>query len=327
MNSAVDRYLELWNVTKAYPGLLGPVTIVRDFNLILRQGEFVSIIGHSGCGKSTILSIVAGLNDLTSGGVVLAGREIDGAGPDRGVVFQSPSLLPWLTAFGNVMLGVEQVQPNLSRSARSQLVEHCLTLVGLGESLHKRPAELSQGMRQRVGLARAFALNPKMLLLDEPFGMLDSLTRFELQQVLIDLWSQDQKTALMVTHDVDEALFLSDRIVMMTNGPEARVGDILTVPFARPRNRSELLEDPEYYRLREQLVSFLEAQHATRDDHATAVQQPSSPPNEASQGDSDTDTPLVRNVSLAAASVRSSDFQAASPRNGRAPELCRMTLR
>ncbi|MBI5761620.1 MAG: ABC transporter ATP-binding protein [Planctomycetales bacterium] len=327
MNSAVDRYLELWNVTKAYPGRLGPVTIVRDFNLIMRQGEFVSIIGHSGCGKSTILSIVAGLNDLTSGGVVLAGREIDGAGPDRGVVFQSPSLLPWLTAFGNVMLGVEQVQSSLPRSARAQLVEHYLTLVGLGESLHKRPAELSQGMRQRVGLARAFALNPKMLLLDEPFGMLDSLTRFELQQVLIDLWSQDQKTALMVTHDVDEALFLSDRIVMMTNGPEARVGDILTVPFARPRNRSELLEDPEYYRLREQLVSFLEAQHATPGDHSAAVQQHSPRSGQLTKVGPEPDPPLVHDIPLAVTTVTSPDFQAASPRNGRAPELCRMTLR
>jgi nitrate ABC transporter ATP-binding subunit len=327
MNPAVDRYLELWNVNKAYPGLLGPITIVRDFNLIMRQGEFVSIIGHSGCGKSTILSIVAGLNELTSGGVVLAGREIDGAGPDRGVVFQSPSLLPWLTAFGNVLLGVEQVQPDLSRSARSQLVEHYLTLVGLGDSQHKRPAELSQGMRQRVGLARAFALNPKMLLLDEPFGMLDSLTRFELQQVLIDLWSQDQKTALMVTHDVDEALFLSDRIVMMTNGPEARVGDILTVPFARPRNRSELLEDPGYYRLREQLVSFLEAQHGPPVDHSAAAH---SHPPLSGQLQDDAPKPelqLVRCLAAVAAIGPASDGPAVSSRTGRASELCRITLR
>lgn len=256
MNPAVDRYLELWRVSKVY----GDVAVVREFNLWVKQGEFVSLIGHSGCGKSTVLSIVAGLNDLSSGGIVLAGREIDGPGPDRGVVFQSPSLLPWLTALDNVRLGLDQVQPKASTAERRQSASHYLELVGLGNATHKRPAELSQGMRQRVGLARAFALNPKLLLLDEPFGMLDSLTRFELQQVLIDLWAQDQKTALMVTHDVDEALFLSDRVVMMTNGPEARVGDILEVPFPRPRDRQAVMDHPEYYPLRERLVGFLEAQ-------------------------------------------------------------------
>jgi nitrate ABC transporter ATP-binding subunit len=220
----------------------------------------VSLIGHSGCGKSTVLSIVAGLQELTGGGIVLAGREITGPGPDRGVVFQSPSLLPWLTALENVRLGLDQVQQSSSRTERTETARHYLELVGLAEAAHKKPAELSQGMRQRVGLARAFALHPKLLLLDEPFGMLDSLTRYDLQQVLIDLWAQDQKTALMVTHDVDEALFLSDRVVMMTNGPEARVGDILEVPFPRPRNRQDVMEHPDYYRLRERLVEFLEAQ-------------------------------------------------------------------
>jgi nitrate/nitrite transport system ATP-binding protein len=256
MNPAIDRYLELWRVSKVY----GDVAVVRDFNLWVKQGEFVSLIGHSGCGKSTVLSIVAGLNDLTTGGIVLAGREIDGPGPDRGVVFQSPSLLPWMTALENVRLGLDQVRPKAPKAERRQAALHYLELVGLGDAAHKRPAELSQGMRQRVGLARAFALNPKMLLLDEPFGMLDSLTRFELQQVLIELWAQDQKTALMVTHDVDEALFLSDRVVMMTNGPEARVGDILDVPFPRPRDRQAVMDHPEYYQLRERLDGFLEAQ-------------------------------------------------------------------
>src|SRR6185295_4768002 len=178
-----------------------------------------------------------------------------------GVVFQSPCLLPWYTAYENVMLGVSQVFYTASAEERRQIVEYYLTVVGLGEAMHKRPAELSQGMRQRVGIARAFALSPKMLLLDEPFGMLDSLTRFELQQVLIELWRKDKKTALMVTHDVDEALFLSDRIVMMTNGPAARVGDILEVTFPRPRNRRDVVVHPDYYRLREHLISFLE-QHA-----------------------------------------------------------------
>jgi ABC-type nitrate/sulfonate/bicarbonate transport system ATPase subunit len=202
--------------------------------------------------------MVAGLNEISEGGLVLAGREIDGPGPDRGVVFQSPSLLPWLTALQNVTLGIRQVRPRNSRQEIDETAIHYLELVGLGDSIHRRPGELSQGMRQRVGLARAFALNPKLLLLDEPFGMLDSLTRLELQQILIDLWQSDQKTALMVTHDVDEALLLSDRVVMMTNGPEARVGGILEIPFPRPRNRVALLEDPEFEALREQLVGFLE---------------------------------------------------------------------
>jgi nitrate/nitrite transport system ATP-binding protein len=254
----VSDYLRLENVTKVYPGKAGPAVIVKDFNLAVKKGEFVSIIGHSGCGKSTVLSMLAGLNDVSSGGIILAGKELVGPGPDRGIVFQSPCLLPWFSAFENVMLGVDQVFYTASRNERHQIAEYYLHVVGLGEAMHKRPAELSQGMRQRVGIARAFALSPKMLLLDEPFGMLDSLTRVELQQVLIDLWRKDQKTAVMVTHDVDEALFLSDRVVMMTNGPAAEVGDILEVKFPRPRNRKDILNDPEYYKLREHLIGFLE---------------------------------------------------------------------
>jgi len=205
-----------------------------------------------------VLSMVAGLNEVTNGGIILAGKELVGPGPDRGIVFQSPCLLPWFTAFENVMLGVDQVFYTASKDERHQIAEYYLHVVGLGDSMHKRPSELSQGMRQRVGIARAFALSPKMLLLDEPFGMLDSLTRLELQQVLIDLWRRDQKTALMVTHDVDEAIFLADRVVMMTNGPAAEVGEILEVKFPRPRDRKELLNDPEYYRVREHLIGFLE---------------------------------------------------------------------
>ena len=256
----MSAYLELRNVTKTYPTPKGPAIIVADFNLQLKQGEFVSLIGHSGCGKSTVLSMLAGLNSQTSGELFLAGKALTGPGPDRGVVFQAPSLLPWLTALGNVKLGVDQIYPNLSTKERTAICAKFLDLVGLGDSLNTMPSDLSIGMRQRVGLARAFALDPRMLLLDEPFGMLDSLTRFELQQVLIDLWSQNQKTALMVTHDVDEALFLSDRIVMMTNGPAARVGDVLDVPFPRPRDREEVMKHPDYYRLREHLIGFLEDQ-------------------------------------------------------------------
>ena len=263
-------FLELSNLTKTYPTPKGPAVIVKDFNLRIRNGEFVCLIGHSGCGKSTVLSMVAGLSEITGGGIILAGKELVGPGPDRGVVFQSPCLLPWLTAFQNVMLGVNQVFYTADAEERRQIAEYYLTVVGLAESMHKKPAELSQGMRQRVGIARAFALSPKMLLLDEPFGMLDSLTRMELQQVLIELWCQDKKTALMVTHDVDEALFLADRIVMMTNGPAAEVGDILEVPFPRPRERKAVLEHPDYYRLREHLMTFLEVHaHRRRADEGT----------------------------------------------------------
>jgi nitrate ABC transporter ATP-binding subunit len=253
----MSDHVELSNLTKTYATPKGPAVIVKDFNLRIKKGEFVCLIGHSGCGKSTVLSMLAGLNDITGGGIILAGRELDGAGPDRGVVFQSPSLLPWMTAFDNVMLGVDQVFYTASKEERREIAEYYLTVVGLGDAMHKRPRELSQGMRQRVGIARAFALKPKMLLLDEPFGMLDALTRLELQQVLLEVWGRTQLTALMVTHDVDEAIFLADRVVMMTNGPAAEVGDVLQVRFPRPRNRQALLEDPEYYRCREHLIEFL----------------------------------------------------------------------
>ncbi len=252
------NYLELRQLNKTYPSPKGPAVIVNDFNLDIAEGEFVTLIGHSGCGKSTVLSMVAGLTDVTAGGMVLAGKEVTGPGPDRGVVFQSPSLLPWMTALENVMLGVNQVFYTASAKERLKIAEYYLTVVGLADSMEKRPAELSQGMRQRVGIARAFALSPKMLLLDEPFGMLDSLTRYELQAVLLDLWKRQRITALMVTHDVDEALYLSDRIVCMTDGPEAEVGDIVSVPFPRPRDRVAVMEHPEYYRLRERLIEFLE---------------------------------------------------------------------
>jgi nitrate ABC transporter ATP-binding subunit len=257
MNS---KFLEITGLDKVFETPAGPTAIVKGFELSVAEGEFVSIIGHSGCGKSTVLSIVAGLAESSCGAVVLGGREVVDAGPDRGVVFQAPCLLPWLTALGNVVLGVKQVHPRKSSAERSAIAAHYLELVGLKDSLHKRPSELSAGMRQRVGLARAFALSPRLLLLDEPFGMLDSLTRIELQDVLLDLWAQDRKTALMVTHDVDEAVFLSDRVVMMTSGPEAHVGEILPIPFERPRRRHELMDSPDFYALREQLVTFLEDQ-------------------------------------------------------------------
>lgn len=269
----MSALLEISQLGKIYPAPdgRGSSTIVENFNLTFRKGEFIALIGHSGCGKSTVLSMVAGLTEVTSGGIILAGREVTGAGPDRGVVFQSPCLLPWLTPFENVMLGIDQVYYTASGQERREIAEYYLTVVGLADAMHRKPAELSHGMRQRCGIARAFALSPKMLLLDEPFGMLDSLTRYELQDVLLELWQKDQKTALMVTHDVDEALYLADRIVMMTNGPAATVGEILEVKFPRPRSRKQLMEDPEYYRLREQLIGFLEERSHVRPAHAVSL--------------------------------------------------------
>lgn len=256
----VSACLEISRLTKSFTGTNGPAVVVKGFDLSIEREEFVSIIGHSGCGKSTVLSMVAGLLEPTSGGMVLDGKEILGPGLDRGVVFQSPCLLPWLTVLENVLLAVDQVLPSAGREERIHVAIQHLELVGLGGLHDRKPADLSAGMRQRVGIARAFALSPKLLLLDEPFGMLDSITRSELQDVLLRLWSQDRKTALLITHDVDEALLLSDRIVMMTSGPEARVGDILDVEFERPRDRLEILEHPDYPFLRDRLVGFLEGQ-------------------------------------------------------------------
>lgn len=253
-------YVELFNLGKTYETPKGPSVIVENFNLNIAQGEFIALLGHSGCGKSTVLTMLAGLNSISEGGIVVAGREIMGPGPDRGVVFQSPCLLPWMSAYSNVMLGVERVYPGATKADRKATVEYYMELMGLGDSMHKMPSELSLGMQQRVGLARAFALSPKMLLLDEPFGMLDSLTRMELQEVLGEILEQDGKTALMVTHDVDEALYLSDRVVMMTNGPRAKVGMEIHVPFERPRKRESVLAHGKYYELREQMIEFLEEQ-------------------------------------------------------------------
>ena len=255
-----DKYLECWKLNKTFATPAGSFVAVKDFDLNLAEGEFVSLIGHSGCGKSTVLAMVAGLLPKNGGAIILDNKEVRRAAPDRAVVFQSPCLLPWFDALDNVLLGIEQVYPNASRQQRRDTAAHYLELVGLGHAMHKRPAELSQGMQQRVGIARAFALAPKILLLDEPFGMLDSLTRMELQEVLLGVWRKNRITALMVTHDVDEALFLSDRVAMMTNGPAAKVGQIVDVHFPRPRERAAVLEHPDYYELRERLIGFLESQ-------------------------------------------------------------------
>jgi nitrate/nitrite transport system ATP-binding protein len=251
------RYLEFFKLQKVYPTPKGPLTVVEDFTLLMNRGDFVSLIGHSGCGKSTVLTMAAGLNSISNGGIVLDGREIDSAGPDKGVVFQAPSLMPWLTARQNVMAGVARVYPHASKAERRDIVDYYLTRVGLGDSLDKMASEMSNGMKQRVGIARAFALSPKLLLLDEPFGMLDSLTRWDLQDVLMEVWDRTKVTAICVTHDVDEAILLADRVVMMTNGPNATIGKVLEVDLPRPRDRKALLEHPKFYAYREEVLQFL----------------------------------------------------------------------
>ena len=246
--------MELAQLGKTYPTPSGPAEIVRDFTLDVAEGEFVCIVGHSGCGKSTVLSIVMGLIPATTGGVVIGGREVDGPGTDRGVVFQSATLLPWMSVLANVRLALDQARPG----ARSADALPYLEAVGLRGQGERYPRELSAGMQQRVGIARAFALEPRLLLLDEPFSLLDGLTRMELQDELMDLWEAKRKTVIMVTHDVDEALLLADRVVMMTSGPSATIGEILTVPFPRPRRREEILAGADYFWLRDSIMSFLE---------------------------------------------------------------------
>ena len=253
-----DRYLQFSQLHKVYATPKGPLTVVKDFNLTLKKGEFVSLIGHSGCGKSTVLTMAAGLNDISKGAIKLDGLHVEGADPERAVVFQSPSLFPWLTARENVAIGVDRVYPKATQAERQDVVEYYLERVGLADAMHKPAAEMSNGMRQRVGIARAFALSPKLLLLDEPFGMLDSLTRWELQEVLMEVWSRTQVTAICVTHDVDEAILLADRVVMMTNGPEATIGKITEVKLPRPRTRRALLDHPEYWHYRAEVLGFLE---------------------------------------------------------------------
>ena len=253
-----SRFLDFSQLDKVYPTPKGPLTVVEDFDLKINRGEFISLIGHSGCGKSTVLTMAAGLNEISRGAIKLDGRHVEGADPERAVVFQSPNLFPWLTAKENVAIGVDKVYPRASQAERQDVVEYYLERVGLADAMDKGAAELSNGMKQRVGIARAFALSPKLLLLDEPFGMLDSLTRWELQEVLMEVWSRTKVTAICVTHDVDEAILLADRVVMMTNGPQATIGKIVDVDLPRPRSRKALLEHPDYYDYRQDVLDFLE---------------------------------------------------------------------
>jgi len=253
----MTAYLDLQHIDMTFATAKGDFNALKDVNLEVQKGEFIALIGHSGCGKSTVLNIVAGLLDATSGVALLKNREISGPGPNRAVVFQNHSLLPWLTVHENVKLAVDKVMTDKSKAERRAWVMHNLKLVHMDHASDKRPGEISGGMKQRVGIARALAMQPDVLLMDEPFGALDALTRAHLQDSVMEIQAELNNTVLMITHDVDEAVLLSDRIVMMTNGPSATIGEILDVDLPRPRNRLKLAEDPHYHHLRGQVLEFL----------------------------------------------------------------------
>ena len=250
--------LDISQIDMVFPTPKGPFTALQNVDLKIKKGEFISLIGHSGCGKSTVLNVVAGLHQATKGGVLLNNKEVIEPGPERAVVFQNHSLLPWLTAYQNVELAVKQVfKKTMSAKEMKDWIEHNLKLVHMDHAMHKRPDEISGGMKQRVGIARALAMQPEVLLMDEPFGALDALTRAHMQDSLMEIQDELNNTVIMITHDVDEAVLLSDRIVMMTNGPAATIGEILEVNLPRPRNRLALAEDVEYNRLRSEVLTFL----------------------------------------------------------------------
>lgn len=253
LSAPTTTHLKIQGITKAY----GQNVVLDNINLDIGQGEFVCILGHSGCGKTTLLNMVAGFTKPSIGQILINDREIKQPGPDRMVVFQNYALLPWLTVYQNVDLAVKSVCRNLNQRERQNLVHEHLEMVGLSTAHHKRPGQLSGGMKQRVAIARALAIRPEVLILDEPFGALDAITKEELQDELLKIWRKYRVTVLMITHDIDEALYLSDRIVLMTNGPAAKIGEIISSPFARPRDRGRLAEDPKYYQLRNSIIEFL----------------------------------------------------------------------
>ncbi|MBD2437068.1 nitrate ABC transporter ATP-binding protein [Nostoc sp. FACHB-110] len=252
-----DNFLVIEGVSKIYPTPEGPYTVLDGIDLKVREGEFVCLIGHSGCGKSTLLNMVSGFNTPTDGVVMLQDQPITEPGPDRMMVFQNYCLLPWLSVFENVYLAVDSVFPKKPQAEKRAIVREHLAMVGLTEAADKKPHQISGGMKQRVAIARALSIRPQVLILDEPFGALDAITKEELQEELLQIWSDHQVTVLMITHDIDEALFLADRVVMMTNGPAAQIGEVLEIPFTRPRNRRRIMEDPEYYNLRNYALDFL----------------------------------------------------------------------
>jgi bicarbonate transport system ATP-binding protein len=252
-----ESFLRIENVSKIYPTPKGEYVVLKDVNLHIQEGEFICLIGHSGCGKSTLLNMVGGFSKPSIGEVTVNGKLITKPGPDRMVVFQGYALLPWLTVYENVMLAVDSVNPNLSKGEKNDIVRHHLAMVGLSEAAEKKPTQISGGMKQRVSIARALSIRPEVLILDEPFGALDAITKEELQEELLQIWTEHRCTVLMITHDIDEALFLADRLVMMTNGPAANIGEIMKIPFPRPRDRAQIMEDPLYYDLRNTALDFL----------------------------------------------------------------------
>ena len=261
-----EAFLIIDNVSKVYPTPKGNYVVLDQVNLQVQEGEFVCVIGHSGCGKSTLLNMVSGFSEPTHGSVTLHGKRITKPGPDRMVVFQGYALLPWLTAYENIYLAVDSVHPNMPEAEKKQVVREHLAMVGLTEAAHKQPGQLSGGMRQRVSIARALAIRPEVLILDEPFGALDAITKEELQVELLKIWNDHRCTVLMITHDIDEALFLADRLVMMTNGPAAKIGEILEIPFPRPRDRDRIMEDPEFYKMRNYILDYLYNRFAHDDE-------------------------------------------------------------
>jgi nitrate ABC transporter ATP-binding subunit len=259
-------FLLVENVSKIYPTAKGTYTVLENVNLTVNQGEFICLIGHSGCGKSTLLNMVAGFSQPSIGRVELKGEPILQPGPDRMMVFQGYALLPWKTAFENVYLAVNSVYPTKSKAEKVSIVHEHLAMVGLADSADKKPRQLSGGMKQRVAIARALSIRPEILILDEPFGALDQITKEELQEELMRICGEQNCTVLMITHDIDEALFLADKLVMMTNGPAAKIGEILNIPFERPRDRDQIMEDPEYYNLRNYALDFLYNRFAHDDE-------------------------------------------------------------
>ena len=268
LSASPEPLLRFHQLSMVYPTPSGPYPVLDGVDLDVQGGEFICVIGHSGCGKSTLLNMVSGFATPTSGQVLFHGQPIQRPGPDRMVVFQGYALLPWLTAYDNVHLAIDSVKPNLSEREKRQIAIEHLELVGLTAAADKLITQLSGGMKQRVAIARALAIRPEVLILDEPFGALDAITKEELQEELLQIWNTQKCTVLMITHDIDEALFLADRIVMMTNGPAASIGDIINVDFSRPRNREDIMEDPRYYELRNQALDFLYHRFAHDQDEA-----------------------------------------------------------
>jgi bicarbonate transport system ATP-binding protein len=266
--SRQPSFVNIEGVSKVYPTPTGPYTVLENVNLSVNEGEFICVIGHSGCGKSTLLNMVSGFATPTIGSVTVGGKTITEPGPDRMVVFQNYALLPWLTVFDNVYLAVDSVNPNRSEQEKRAIAREHLALVGLTEAMDKKPTQISGGMKQRVSIARALAIRPEVLILDEPFGALDAITKEELQEELLKIWTDHQCTVLMITHDIDEALFLADKLVMMTNGPAAGIGEVMNIDFPRPRDRDQIMEQPEYYDLRNYALDFLYNRFAHDDDAA-----------------------------------------------------------